>query len=175
MKKLLSLLFCVLLLAFTGCGKDIPALDDIGVENFETISEQLTAAGCTRDDLVKAWGEPVLSSSSMYSDIWDLEEEMETLLNVYYNGDGTYNSALISYQTKYTGTVTEIGEPASAENTTRKVTVELESGETVVLNTMETTVYTGAEELAVGDKAVFVCNSMTGSQYMWIYSAEILG
>ena len=172
MKKILCTLLCALMLSLTGCGKDIPALDTIGVDNFETVSAELT--DCTRDDLLKAWGEPDGELSGLFGDVWELEGELETLLNVYYNGDGTYNSALISYQIAYTGTVTEIGEPVSAEATTYKVTVELESGETVVLDTMATTVYTGADGLAVGNKANFVCNAITGSQYLWIQSAESL-
>lgn len=173
MKKILCTLLCALMLPLTGCGKDVPALDTIGVDNFETVSAEL--AGCTRDDLIKAWGEPDASLSGMFGDIWDLEEEMETLLNVYYNSDGTYNSALISYQAAYTGTVTEIGDKTSEEATTYKVTVELENGETVVLDVTATTVYTGGDGLAVGNKANFICNTMTGSQYVWIQSAEILG
>lgn len=175
MKKLLCTLLCALMLSFTGCGTAVPSLDTIGVDNFETISEQLNSADCTRDDLIKAWGEPDMSLSGLFGDIWDLEEELETLLTVYYNNDGTYNSAMISYQVKYTGTVTEIGEKASEEIQTVKVTVELENGSTVILDTMATTVYTGADELAVGNKANFLCNTMTGSQYVWIYSAEIIG
>ncbi len=173
MKKTLCTLLCVLLLSLTGCGKDVPALDTISVDNFETVSAELTEY--TRDDLIDAWGEPDASLSGLFGDIWDMERELETLLNVYYNDDGTYNSGMISYQVKYTGTVTGIGDKASEEVTTYKVTVELENGETVVLDTMATTVYTGADELAVGQKANFICNTMTGSQYLWIQSAEIIG
>lgn len=173
MKKLLCALLCALMLSFTGCGKDVPALDTIGVDNFETVSKQLTSANCTRDDLINAWGEPDASLSGMYGDIWYLEEELETLLNVYYNGDSTFNSALISYQLAYTGTVTEIGKP-SADAQTVDVTVDLGNGATVVLNTTTTTTYTGAEELSVGDRANFICNTMTGSKYLWIHSAEIM-
>ena len=173
MKKTLCILLCTLMLAVTGCGSDVPALDTIQLDNFETINEELTQY--TRDDLIKAWGEPDASLSGLYGDIWDMERELETLLNVYYNNDGTYNSGMISYQVKYTGTVTEIGDKASEEVTTVEVFVELENGETVVLDTMATTVYTGADELAVGQKANFICNTMTGSKYLWIQSAEIIG
>ncbi len=173
MKKLLCILLCSLMLAFTGCGKDIPALSEISVDTIQQLNEELP--GCTRDDLIKAWGEPDVLVTTISGDIWDLGGELETLLNVYYNGDNTYNSALISYQIAYTGTVTEITEPASAEATTRTVTVQLDDGTTVDLNTTNTTIYTGADELAVGNKANFLCNTMTGSEYVWIYSAEIIG
>ncbi len=173
MKKIVCTLLCALMLTLTGCGKDVPTLDTIGVDNFETVEAEF--AGCTRDDLVKAWGEPDASMSGLPGDIWELEGELETLLNVYYNDDGTYNSALISYQVVYTGTVTEIGEKASAEAMTVKITVELDDGTTVTLDTTGTTVYTGADELAVGNRANFVCNAITGSQYLQIQSAEILG
>lgn len=172
MKKLLCLLLCSLTLAFTGCGKDIPALNEISVDSIQQLNEDLP--GCTRDELIKAWGEPDVLVTTMAGDIWDLGGELETLLNVYYNGDGTYNSALISYQIAYTGTVTEIAEPAG-ESTTRTVTVQLDDGTTVNLNTTTATIYTGADELAVGNQANFLCNAMTGSQYVWIYSAEIVG
>ena len=173
MGRRLSALLCALTLALTGCGKDIPALSEITVDNFETIETAL--ASCDRDDLIKAWGEPTLSSSGLSSDIWDLKGELETLLNVYYNGDGSYNSALISYMLKYTGTVTEIGDKASEEATTYKVTVQLDDGSTVVIDTAIDTVYTGAEALEVGQRANFVCTTMTGSDYVWIKTAEILG
>ena len=174
MKKLFCILLCTLMLAFTGCGKDLPALETIGVDNFETVETEF--AGCTRDDLVKAWGDPAVSlADGTFGDIWELEGELETLLNVYYNTDGTYNSSLISYQLAYTGTVTEITEKASEEAALYTITAELDDGSTVVLDTMPTTVYTGAEELAVGNRVNFVCNTMTGSKYVWVQSAEVLG
>ncbi len=172
MKKIVCALLCALTLTLTGCGYDIPALNEISVDTIQTLNEDLP--GCSRDDLVKAWGEPILQTSMLAGDIWDLGGELETLLNVYYNGDNTYNSALISYQIAYSGTVTEIVEPVG-EATTRTVTVQLDDGTTVNLNTANTTIYTGADELAVGNKANFLCTAMTGSQYVWIYSAEIVG
>lgn len=172
MKKIVCTLFCALTLTLTGCGYDIPALNEISVDTIQTLNEELP--GCSRDDLIKVWGEPNMLVTTLSGDIWDLGGELETLLNVYYNGDNTYNSALISYQLAYTGTVTEIAEP-TGEATTRTVTVQLDDGTTVKLNTTTTTIYTGADELAVGNKANFLCNAMTGSQYVWIYSAEILG
>ena len=173
MKKIVCTLLCALMLALTGCGKDIPALNEITVDNFETIETELV--GCDRDDLIKAWGEPALSSTGMSSDIWDLKGELETLLNVYYNGDGSYNSSLISYMLKYTGTVTEIGDKVSPEATTFKVTVQLDDGSTVVIDTAVDTVYTSADALEVGQRANFVCTTMTGANYVWIKTAEIIG
>ena len=171
-KKLACTLLCALTLALTGCGHDIPALNEVSVDTIQALNEELP--GCDRDDLIKKWGEPTIVSQAMGSDIWDLGGELETLLNVYYSGDSTYNNALISYQLAYTGTVTEITEP-TGDASTRTVTVQLDDGSTATLNTMVNTIYTGADALAVGNRANFICNAMTGSQYVWIYSAEILG
>ena len=75
MKKLFCILLCTLMLAFTGCGKDLPALETIGVDNFETVETEF--AGCTRDDLVKAWGDPAVSlADGTFGDIWELEGEL---------------------------------------------------------------------------------------------------
>jgi len=171
-KKITCALLCGLTLALTGCGPDIPALNEITIDTIGQLNEELS--GCSRDDLIKVWGEPDLLVTTISGDIWDLGGELETLLNVYYNGDNTYNSALISYQIAYTGTVTAIAEP-TGETPSSAVTVQLDDGTTVMLNTTGTTIYTGADELAVGNRANFLCNTMTGSQYVWIHSAEIVG
>jgi hypothetical protein len=173
MKKIVCTLLCALTLALTGCGKDIPALNEIGIDNLKTIEQELI--GCDRDDLIRAWGEPDAEALGITGDVWELEGEYETLLNVYYNGDNSYNSALISYMLKYTGTVTEIGDKASENAATFKVTVQLDDGSSVVIDTAIDTVYTGAEALEVGQRANFVCTTMTGSDYVWIRTAEILG
>ena len=174
MKKLFCILLCTLMLAFTGCGKDLPAIETIGVDNFETVETEF--AGCTRDDLIKAWGEPAVSlDDGMFGDIWELEGELETLLNVYYNTDGSYNSAMISYLLAYTGTVTEILPKSSGDAALYTITAELDDGSTVVLDTTPTTAFTGADQLNVGNRVNFICSAMTGSQYLQIQSAEIIG
>ncbi len=172
MKKIVCTLLCALMLALTGCGKDIPALDTVGIDNLETIQTEF--ADCTRKDLIKAWGNPDGTLSGLYGDVWDLEEDPAAYLTVYYNTDGTYNSALINYQIEYTGTVTEIIE-ASGEAVTTKVTVELDDGSSIVLDLTTATAYTGADGLAVGNRANFLCSAITGSQILWLQSAEIIG
>lgn len=172
MKKIVCTLLCALTLALTGCGRDIPALSEIGIGNIETIQTEF--ADCTRDDLIKAWGNPAGTLSGLFGDVWDLEEDPAAYLTVYYNNDGTYNSALINYQVVYTGTVTEIIE-ASGEAVTTKVTVELDDSSSVVLDLTTATAYTGADGLAVGNRANFLCSAITGSQIIWLQSAEIIG
>jgi len=173
MKKTISILLCALMLSLTSCGKDIPALETIGVDNFETVSAGL--ADCTQKDLRKAWGEPDVVLPELPGDVWELEGELETLLNVYYNTDGSYNSALISYQISYTGTVTEILPKPSGDAALYTITAELDDGSTVVLDTTPTTAFTGADQLTVGNRVNFICSAMTGSQYLQIQSAEIIG
>ncbi len=172
MKTIVCTLLCALLLTLTGCGKDIPSLDTVSIDNIDTIQTEF--ADCTRKDLIRAWGEPDASLSGLYGDIWDLEEELEAYLTVYYNEDDTYNSSLINYHILYTGTVTEISEP-SPEAVTTKVTVELDDGSTVVLDITGATDYTGADSLVVGNRANFLCSAITGSKILWLQSAEILG
>ena len=172
MKKIVCTLFCALLLTLTGCGKDVPALDSVGIDNIEAMQEEF--ADCTRKDLIKAWGNPDGTLSGLYGDVWDLGEDPAAYITVYYNDDGTYNSSLINYQIVYTGTVTEITEP-SGEAITTKITVELDDGTSVVLDSTGATSYTGADSLAVGNRANFLCSAITGSRVIWLQSAEILG
>ena len=172
MKKILFALFCVLLLTMTGCGRDIPALESIGVDNLDAVQTEFT--DCTRKDLIRAWGDPDETLSGLFGDVWNLEEELETYLTVYYNDDGTYHSCLINYHILYTGTVTEIADP-TPEAVTTKVTVELDDGSSVVLDITNATDYIGADSLAEGNRANFLCSAITGSRILWLQSAEIIG
>ena len=166
MKKIVCTLLCALLLTLTGCGKDVPALDTVRTDNIETIQTEF--ADCTREDLIKAWGNPDGTLSGLFGDAWMLEDGSASYITVYYNNDGTFNSALINYEISYTGTVTEITEP-SGEAITTKITVELDDGSSVVLDS------TGTDLPAVGTRAAFTCSAITGSSVYWVLSAEIIG
>ncbi len=169
MKKICAVLLVLLL--SSGCEKNLPALSEFSVDTLDTVSAELT--DCTRDDLIRAWGEPSGPLIGMYGDLWKLEHESPyqgNMLTVYYNMDDTYNSSHISYQITYTGTVTDI---TVDERRTMSVTVDLGDGETVVLTNWGTVVY-GANDLTVGHKATFLCNTTTDSPILSIHTAEII-
>ncbi len=170
MKKICTVLLVLVLLS-TGCGKTPPALTEISVDTIDTVSAELM--DCTRDDLIRAWGEPSGPLIGMYGDLWKLENESPdqgNFLTVYYNMDDTYSSSHISYQITYTGIVTDI---TVDERKTMSVTVDLGNGETVVLTNWGTVVY-GANDLTVGHKATFLCNTTTDSHKLYIHTAEII-
>ena len=91
----MTLLACILILA--GCsGKskiaDIPDLSEIRVlvaEQGDTEGDCLeTLSGQPRDALVQAWGEPDGMLSGFWGDIWELGDEDDQIIIIYYDRDG---------------------------------------------------------------------------------------
>ncbi len=161
MKKFFCTLLCAALFTLSGCGKDIPPLEDFSFDTLPTLSGQL--AGCTPDDLARAWGNPDGHLSGLWGDIWDVDTETGDYIIVYYDSEGIYDSSLYSHPATYTGTVTSIV-PEEEESSVHTVTVEQDNGETVALMIEEPY----PVPLSVGATATFRCRHSTGTERVWI-------
>lgn len=96
MKKWIALVLALaFILALTGCKPDgttdTPELGEVSGYTQERLEEKLV--GLPKEELYRSWGEPVLSG--FWGDIWNLSDETNQQVIIYYNGDGIVERVLV--------------------------------------------------------------------------------
>lgn len=98
MKKLLSLVLALtFMLVLTGCKPDkttdTPKLGEFSDYTQEQLEEKLV--GLSNEELRHLWGEPDGMLSGFWGDIWNLSDESNQQVIIYYSEDGIVEHVLV--------------------------------------------------------------------------------
>ena len=101
MNKMITLILCMtILVTLAGCAispdkaRDIPELSEIANYTEEQLDEKLI--GLSEDELRQSWGEPDGMLSGFWGDIWNISDESNKKITIYFNQDGGAENIIVT-------------------------------------------------------------------------------